>query len=151
MTGTNQWVSLKHAVEQELSERAENEVGFVERVALDPAGVVEPIIADLLDDDGELDLSKLKINVHVQTPNQVHFVLAAGVPETSGYVLGSGFGDLLGLAVPLRGKDGGGTSSGGTTVPEKTKYSDDARCHTDKSATGCARCNPPLPVTPKLW
>lgn len=76
----------QQAVEAVLSHRAANEPGFVERVMMDPNGVVGPIVAEVLEDDGDLDLDGVGINVHVQTPKSLHFVMSTDdEDEVSGF------------------------------------------------------------------
>ena len=81
-------MKAQHAVEAVLAHRAENEPGFVERVALDPKRVIGPIIAEVLEDDGDLDLSGVSINVHFQTADQLHFTIPVEASEVEGFMLG---------------------------------------------------------------
>ena len=52
---------------------------------LDPDGTVKPVIAEVLGDDGALDLTDVSISVHVETENRLHFVVAAPAGEVEGF------------------------------------------------------------------
>lgn len=124
-------VTLHEAVEHTLSSKAESEPGFLERAIIDPRGVVGPILAELAGDDGDLDLSGVAVNIHVQTPDALHFVMTAPAAETTGFSFGGFDLGLMGLRVELGAKS--------TTKIEKSKKADDARCHTDTTST-CKPC-----------
>ncbi len=86
MSEDNEMIRAQQAVEAVLAHRAANEPGFVEQVIMDPHATVEPIIAEVLEDDGDLDLSGVAINVHIQSPKSLHFVMATdSLSEVSGF------------------------------------------------------------------
>lgn len=80
MTTTETTIDAHSAIELILSNRVRNEPGFLEQVVLDPAGTINPIIAEVAQDD-DIDLSDFAINVHVKTPKTLHFVVDPGADE----------------------------------------------------------------------
>jgi len=127
-----QTMKAQQAVEAVLAHRAANEPGFVERVAMDPRGVVAPIVAEILEDDGDLDLSDVAINVHVQSPKSLHFVMATdNAAEVSGFARfgGGDIGSRLGFDV--MGPTFGGGRLGATDTqqtPASTNGEKDSKC-----------------------
>jgi len=119
--------SMRDALEQLLADKAATEPGFLEAVVLDPKGTVEPLMAQLLHDDGELDLTGINVNVHVQTPDTMHLVVNAGEAEVAGFRMGSpNVKGILSIGVIAPPRMGGaiGLSSGC-----------DSTCHTDTNST----------------
>jgi hypothetical protein len=103
-------ISLREALEQLLRDNAQHRQGFIERVVLDPKATVEPMIASLVGDDGDLDLSAVDVRVHIATPGTIHLVLDAtelgtdaAVPEVAGHAFRSSVGSLgIDLRMPVR-------------------------------------------------
>lgn len=122
--------NMRDALEQLLADKAATEPGFLEAVVLDPKGTVEPLMAQLLHDDGELDLTGINVNVHVQTADTMHLVVNAGdqeEAEVAGFRMGGlGVKGILSIGVMAPPRMGGamGLSSGC-----------DSTCHTDTNST----------------
>ncbi|MFQ5556659.1 MAG: hypothetical protein ACE5GB_03995 [Acidimicrobiales bacterium] len=92
-------VSAREAIEAVLADRAMTEPGFLERLTLDPKGTIGPVIAETIQDDGELDLSDVTISAHIETARNRHFVikLDSGTDEVTGFASPRGmFGGVLG-------------------------------------------------------
>jgi hypothetical protein len=139
MSTTNDTVTLREAVEQQLRDLAANKPGFLEQVVVDPKGTVEPLIRAALDDDGELDLADVAVNVHVSKPQSLDFVLALDADdsaEVSGFSkgvaqVGLGFVDRPVSRPPRIGLPTTGSACSGS----------DATCHTDSGDTNyCGGC-----------
>lgn len=90
-------VSVREAVERMLAQRACTDPTFLAQMLIDPDSVLKPAIAELLGDDGELDLREVTTSVHVETDRHLHFVLTVDAPE-HGVVTADG----AGLAASLR-------------------------------------------------
>jgi hypothetical protein len=127
----------QQAVEAVLAHRAANEPGFLERVVMDPHATVEPIIAEVLEDDGDLDLSGVAINVHVQTPKSLHFVMATDdVGEVSGFAQKFVRADLSSrLSFQVLAPSFGGTILGASDTGTQCGY-------TSESGESDAKCKP---------
>ena len=144
MSAEQENVTARQAVENILASRATTEPGFIAKAMLDPKGVVGPIVTDVLDDDGEIDLTEVAINVHVQTDSSLHFVLATDAEdddEAAGFArIGGGFRGGISNALSfqvinmptLGAKDG-------TTIADKSVTTTDANCSSDccSSASNC--------------
>lgn len=119
-------VQAQQAVEAILAHRIVNEDGFAERLEADPKAVVAPIIAEVLEDDGDLDFSSTDIVVHAQDDSTLHFVVPAAPADVSGFSFGRTFGmDRLVMAPIFH------ASSDGTTHTDKCVSKggeDDAKC-----------------------
>ena len=89
-------ISAKLAVEKILSERISQDPGFITELTLDPDGAVKPLIAQVLSDDGDVDLSGVSITVHVETDDRIHLVVPATVDaDVEGFSLKSSPGSML--------------------------------------------------------
>jgi len=110
-------LNAQAAVEAILAHRIANEEGFVARLEEDPNATVAPIIAEVLEDDGDIDFSAMNIVVHAQGPNELHFVVPPEPAEVSGF--GKEFSMDRMVMKPIFGGFGGGgaeahmTSMGG--------------------------------------
>ena len=129
---TDSQVSAKHAVELLLEQRLADDPGFLSELALDPDGAVRPLIAQVLGDDGALDLSEVAIDVHVETERRLHFVVSAGAAsEVEGFAAGF-------LSRQLRG----GTFDMGLSLPSSKGTLDTASgiciCETEDCETQVA-------------
>lgn len=137
MTTPTDQVSLREALEQLLHDNAATHPGFIERAVIDPKGTVEPMIAALLGDDGDLDMTDVNINIHVATPNSIHLVLSPEQAEVAGFskwaVRQPSF-DIGSLV--LRPKRIGSFGVQGAACSGS-----DATCHTDSGETNyCGGC-----------
>lgn len=133
-TPTDDTVNAHSAVEMVLSHRASNEPGFVERLALDPKGVVTEVLQEV-GGDQNVDLGDANVNIHVQTPGSIHFVCNVN-PEVSGF---AGSYDLFSVNVlrPIFGAKDGGTVGNNTTTHTP--------CHTNACTSkdpNDAKCQP---------
>lgn len=81
----------KTAVEAILSHRVATEEGFAARLEEDPNGTVGPIIAEVLEDDGDLDFSATTIVVHAAAEDELHFVVPPQDSEVAGFRWEMGF------------------------------------------------------------
>ena len=136
MTTQPTTTTLTDAVQDALAHRAGSEPGFLERLVLDPKGTIAPMIAQLLGDDGELDLGGTDIQVHLQTPRTAHFVVTLGEPETVGFAsLGANWLDVR--LVPVRpGRFKGVGSDNNTEGTETTCNSSVSCCQTHCTGEG---------------
>lgn len=136
MTTPSTTMTLTDAVQDALAQRASSEPGFLERLVLDPKGTIAPMIAQLLGDDGELDLGSTDVQVHVQTPRTAHFVVTVGEPETVGFSkLGLNWLDVR--LVPVRsGRFNSMGSDNNTEGTETTCNSSVSCCQTHCTGTG---------------
>lgn len=134
MTEDNETVTLRDALEAALADRAANEPGFFEAALLDPRGTVEELAAQMIDDDGDLDLSGINVNIHVQTPESIHLVLAASPSEVEGFRFGGGaFQEIGGLSMGFR------VRPWQTGATETSCSGCNSTCHTDTGSTNhCA-------------
>jgi hypothetical protein len=92
--------TARAAVEATLADRAMVEPDFLEKVILDPNGTVKPILAETVEDDGEMDLSDVNISVHIETDRNLHFVIT--LSEEGDEVSGFAVRGTDGLASALR-------------------------------------------------
>lgn len=86
---TEQTVSLKEAVQLRLSSELATDPNLRAQLEADPAAVIKPIMAELMGDDGEVDLSNVTTTVHIETGDDLHFVLtpdAVELDEVAGFV-----------------------------------------------------------------
>jgi hypothetical protein len=85
---TTQTISLKDAVQLRLSAQLATDPKLREQLEADASGVIKPIIAELLGDDGEVDLTNVTTTVHIETGDNLHFVLtpeAIELDEVAGF------------------------------------------------------------------
>jgi len=68
-------ISLRESIERRLSSQIRRDPSLLERLRTDPDGVIRPMIAEALGDDGELDLSAVSTSVHIEGPLHLHLVV----------------------------------------------------------------------------
>ncbi len=129
-------LNAKEAVEAILSHRVANEEGFAARLEEDPKGTVAPIIAQVLEDDGDLDFSATNIVVHAQAANELPFVVAPELAEVAGFRYEKFSLDRM----VMRPIFGGGIMGGGMAAMTSMGGEDDSKC--EPTSTHC----PPDPV-----
>ncbi len=78
-------VSAKEAIEAVLAGRLADDPSFMKELATDPDSVIKPLIAEVLGDDGEIDMSSLTTVVNVDTPNRLHFSVPVPEAEVAGF------------------------------------------------------------------
>ncbi len=81
-------VTVKEAVPIRLGAQLATDPSLQEQLENDPDSVIKPIIAELIGDDGEIDLSQVSTTVHIETGNDLHFVIAPDaieLDEVSGF------------------------------------------------------------------
>ena len=94
-------VSVKEAVESLLAERIAADPGFLAELAIDPDGVVKPLVTQVIGDDGSMDLSEVAISVHFETDSRLHIVVPVQqMAEVAGFAL-RGPGGLRGMQVHM--------------------------------------------------
>ncbi len=98
---SDETVSAREAIEKTLAHRIMSEPGFLEQLMLDPDGTTKPVIAELLADDGALDLAGVNVTVHLETEKNMHLVvpLRSDDPELSEV---SGFAKPMGTIRDIR-------------------------------------------------
>lgn len=107
----NTRITLKDAVQRRLAADLESDAGLQARLDADPDAVIKPIIAELLGDDGGIDLSNVTTSVHVEDDTNLHFVVTPGathadhddLDEVSGFSM-TGMSDMLGMTIDLDAK-----------------------------------------------
>jgi hypothetical protein len=125
---TQETVSIKEAVQIRLGAQLATDSGLRAQLENDPDSVIKPIIAELLGDDGEIDLTDVTTTVHIESGNDLHFVVApeaveldevagfAAEPLSMSGLIGSfdiGIGDIGGdLGIKKRTEGGRCTNSG---------------------------------------
>jgi len=133
---TDETVQAQHAIEAILAHRMANEDGFAERLESDAKSVVAPIIAEVLEDDGDLDFSNTEMVVHTQSTTALHFVVPAQPAEVAGFGFKMSFG--LDRAVLMPGF--GAATSGDATTMSRTCTSkggeSDSKCQPAKFSSG---------------
>lgn len=84
-------ITLKESIERRLAQRVQEDPALLAQLQASPDEVLKPMIAEVLGDDGGLDLSAVSTSVHVETANSLQFVVT--VPdddaEVAGYALES--------------------------------------------------------------
>ncbi|MFN8024685.1 MAG: hypothetical protein U0Q03_24360 [Acidimicrobiales bacterium] len=93
-------ITLKEAVQRRLAADLDADAGLQARLEADPDSVIKPIIAELLGDDGSIDLSKVRTSVHVESDTDLHFVVTPGAGRELAEV--SGFA-MTGLSLTMQG------------------------------------------------
>jgi hypothetical protein len=99
-------ITLKEAVQRRLAAELDKDAGLQARLEADPGAVIKPIIAELLGDDGGVDLSTITTSVHVESDTHLHFVVTPGaahadLDEVSGFSISGVSGMLSGLTIGL--------------------------------------------------
>jgi hypothetical protein len=99
-------ITLKEAVQRRLAAELDKDAGLQARLEADPGAVIKPIIAELLGDDGDVDLSKVNTTVHVESDTDLHFVITPGaaqaeLAEVSGFSMPGVSGMLSGMTLGL--------------------------------------------------
>jgi len=124
---TEQTISVKEAVQLRLSAQLATDPNLREQLEKDSDAVIKPIIAELVGDDGEIDMSQVSTTVHIESGNDLHFVVAPEAIETDevgGFAASAPtVSGSLGLEVSLG-------SVGGTDMGIK-KRTEGGRCTND--------------------
>ncbi len=133
----NQTISLKESIERRLSEQSERDPGLLARLQADPDSVIKPLIAEALGDDGGLDLTTITTTVHVETADNLHFVLTlpgADAPsdDVEGFALGAIdiAGSLRTGAIDIGGLGGDALFGRKTSTGKKCCTVDESMCKT---------------------
>jgi hypothetical protein len=131
---SDETVQAKQAVEAILAHRIANEDGFADRLSADAKAVVAPIIAEVLEDDGDLDFSDTEITVHTQSANALHFVVPAAQDEVAGFGFQMSFGLDRIVMAPVFG--GGSFESATQSTCASMGGEDDAKCKPASFSSG---------------
>lgn len=84
-------VTIREAVQIRLAAQLATDPGLRAQLENDPGSVIKPIIAELLGDDGEIDLSEVTTTVHIESGKDLHFVVAPEsleLDEVAGFAAG---------------------------------------------------------------
>jgi len=115
-------ITLKEAVQRRLASDLAADGSLQARLEADPGAVLKPIIAELIGDDGDIDLSKVKTTVHFESDTDLHFVVTPGASQADLDEV-SGF-SMPGVSSMMTGMTIGFDDLGGATG---IKYDDNTR------------------------
>lgn len=137
-------ITLKEAVQRRLAADLDADASLQERLEADPGAVVKPIIAELLGDDGDVDLSGVTTTVHIESDTDLHFVVTPGaaqadLDEVSGFAMAGAAGMLSGMSIGIDSIGGGlGAKTHTTPGDDRTRRC----CDTSRPDTTTHRnCN----------
>lgn len=126
-------ITLKESIERELARRIEREPGLLQQLQDDPDAVLKPMISERLGDDGGLDLSEVSVNVHVETADELHFVIPKlGSDGEDAEV--SGYAGMLDAASMLNAGSIGTADLGGSAAFGRRTSTGRRCCTVDPSA-----------------
>ncbi len=129
-------VTLKEAVQIRLGAQLATDPTLASQLESDPNAVIKPLLAELMGDDGEIDLSEVSTTVHIETGNDLHFVVApeaVELDEVSGFA-----GDSLSISGLVGSFDIGVGEIGGADLGIK-KRTKGGRC-TNEGHRGTKCC-----------